>query len=85
MSVSSHWCLSRLCILHPKFLEDILCVLRLRDECPFIELLHLKSEEVSQLSHHEHLEFLYHHPSKLLTRILISRTKYYVIDIYLAY
>jgi hypothetical protein len=62
-----------------------LCVLHLRDECPFVELLHLKSEEVSQLSHHEHLEFLHHHPAKLLTRILISRTIYYVIDIYLAY
>jgi hypothetical protein len=28
---------------------------------------------------------LHHHPAKLLTRLLISRTKYDVIDIYLAY
>jgi hypothetical protein len=28
---------------------------------------------------------LHHHPAKLLTRLLISRTKYNVIDIYLAY
>jgi hypothetical protein len=57
----------------------------LRDEGPFLELLHLKSKEVVQLAHHRHLEFLHHHPTKLLTRLLISITKYYVIDIYLAY
>jgi hypothetical protein len=28
---------------------------------------------------------LHHHPAKLLTRLLISRTEYNVIDIYLAY
>jgi hypothetical protein len=28
---------------------------------------------------------LCHHPAKLLTRLLISRTKYYVIDINLAH
>jgi hypothetical protein len=48
-------------------------------------LLHLESKEVVQLAHHRHLEFLHHHPAKLLTRLLISRTKYDVINIYLAY
>jgi hypothetical protein len=48
-------------------------------------LLHLKSKEVVQLAHHPHLIFLHHYPAKLFTRLLISRTKYYVIDIYLAY
>jgi hypothetical protein len=38
-----------------------------------------------QLAHHRHLEFLCHHPAKLFTRLLISRTKYYVIDINLAH
>jgi hypothetical protein len=57
----------------------------LGDEGPFLELLHLESKEVVQLAHHRHLEFSHHHPAKLLTRLLISRTKYYVIDIYLAY
>jgi hypothetical protein len=41
--------------------------------------------EVGKLVHHRHLEFLHHHTTKLLTRLLISRTKYYVIHIYLAY
>jgi hypothetical protein len=30
-------------------------------------LLYLESEEVSQLSHHGHLEFLSHNPAKLFT------------------
>jgi hypothetical protein len=48
-------------------------------------LLHLEPKEVGQLAHHRHLELLSHHPAKLLTRLLISRTKYYVIDINLAH
>jgi hypothetical protein len=85
VSVCSHRCLCGLSILHPKPLEQVLGVLCLRDEGPFLELLHLESKEVVQLTHHRQLEFLHHHPTKLLIRLLISRTKYYVIDIYLAY
>jgi hypothetical protein len=47
-------------------------------------LLHLESKEVGQLAHHRHLKLLHHHPAKLLTRLLVSRTKYYVININLA-
>jgi hypothetical protein len=85
MSVCSHWCLCGLCILHPKRLEQVLSVLCLGDEGSFLELLYLKSKEVVQLAHHGHFELLHHHPAKLLTGLLISRTKYNVIDIYLAY
>jgi hypothetical protein len=85
MSVSSHRCLCGLGVLHPKPLEKILCVLRLGDEDAVLELLHLEPKEVGQLAHHRHLELLRHHPAKLLTRLLISRTKDYVIDINLAH
>jgi hypothetical protein len=85
MFVYSHWCLCGLCILHPKPLEQVLSVLCLGYEGSFLELLHLKSKEVVQLADHSHLKLLHHHPAKLLTRLLISRTKYNVIDIYLAY
>jgi hypothetical protein len=60
-------------------------LLRLGDEGVVLELLHLEPKEVVQLAHHRHLEFLRHHPAKLFTRFLISRTKYYVIDINLAH
>ena len=85
VSVSSHWSLCGLGILHPKPLEKILSVLRLGDEGAVLELLHLEPKEVGQLAHHRHFELLSHHPAKLLTRLLVSRTKYYVIDINLAH
>jgi hypothetical protein len=85
MPVGSHRCLRGLGVLHPKLLEKILCVLRLGDEGAVLELLHLEPKKVAQLAHHRHLELLRHHPTKLLTRLLISRTKHYVIDINLAH
>jgi hypothetical protein len=85
MPVGSHWCLRGLGVLHPKPLEKILCVLRLGDEGAVLDLLHLEPKEVGKLTHHRHFELLCHHPAKLLTRLLISRTKYYVIDINLAH
>jgi hypothetical protein len=85
MPVGSHRCLRGLGVLHPKPLEKILCVLRLGDEGAILELLHLEPKEVGQLAHHRHLELWCHHPAKLLTRLLISRTKYYVVDINLAH
>ena len=65
--------------------EQVLRVLRLGNESAVLELLHLEPYEVDQLAHHRHLEFLSHHLAKLFTRLLVSRTKYYVIDIYLAH
>jgi hypothetical protein len=44
----------------------------------------LKSKEELQLTHHGHLKYLSHDPTKLLNIHMISTTKYYVIDIYLA-
>jgi hypothetical protein len=85
MPVGSHRCLRGLGVLHPKPLEKILCILRLGEESVVLELLHLEPKEVGQLAHHRHLKLLCHHPAKLLTTLLISRTKYYVIDINLAH
>jgi hypothetical protein len=85
MSIGSHWSLCGLGVLHLEPLEQALRVLRLRDEGAVLELLHLKPKEVVQLTHHRHLKFLCHHPAKLFTRLLVSRTKYYAIDINLAY
>jgi hypothetical protein len=85
MPIGSNRCLHGLGVLHPKPLEKILSVLHLGDESGVLELLHLESKEVCQLAHHRHFKFLHHHPAKLLTRLLVSRTKYYVIDINLAH
>src|SRR5688500_11756195 len=85
MPVSSHRCLCGLGVLHPKPLEKVLSVLRLGEECAVLELLHLEPKEVVQLAHHRHLKLLSHHPAKLLTRLLVSRTKYFVVAINLAH
>jgi hypothetical protein len=55
-------------ILHSKLLEYILNVLSLADEGALLELLHLESKKILQLSHHRHLKFLYHNPTKLFTK-----------------
>jgi hypothetical protein len=84
MPICSHGCLDGFDILHSKLLEYILNVLSLVDEGAFLELLDLESKEILQLPHHRHLEFMYHNPTKLFTRGLVSRPKYNIININLA-
>jgi hypothetical protein len=52
---------------------------------PFVRSFTLLVDPGDIYPPHRHLEFQHHHPAQLLTRVLISRTKYYVIDIYLVY
>ena len=85
MSISWHGSFDRLSVLQVKFLEHIMGVLGLANERSFLHLLDLKSEEEFQLTHHGHLKSLSHNPTKLFTIHMVSTTKYYVIDIYLAH
>jgi hypothetical protein len=57
MPIYANGSLDGLGILHPKFLEYVLSVFRLDDECALLELLDLKSKEIFQLPHHGHLIF----------------------------
>jgi hypothetical protein len=52
--VCFHRRLDGLHILHPKSLEDVLCVLGLGDEGDILELFDLESKELVQLAHHRH-------------------------------
>jgi hypothetical protein len=83
--ICSHGSLDGFGILHSKLLKYVLNVLSLADEGALLELLDLKSKAILQLPHHRHFEFLYHDPTKLFTRGLISRTKNDIININLAY
>jgi hypothetical protein len=78
MPIGSHGCLDGLGILHSKLVEYILYVLCLADEGALLELLDLKS-------HHRYLDFLNHDPTKLFTSRFVSRPKYDIININLAY
>jgi hypothetical protein len=44
---SSHWSFCGLGVLHPKTLDQVLRVLRLGDEGPILELLHLEPKEIA--------------------------------------
>jgi hypothetical protein len=44
-----------------------------------------ETREILQLPHHRHLEFLIHDPTKLFTSRFVSRPKYDIININLAY
>jgi hypothetical protein len=57
----------------------------LANEGALLELLDLKSYKILQLPHHRHLEFLNHYPTKLFTSRFVSRPKYNIININLAY
>ena len=85
MSIGWHRSFDRLGIYHVKLLEHIMGVLRLTNKSSILHLLDLKSKEELQLTHHGHLKSLRHDPTKFLTKRMISTTKYYVIDIYLAH
>jgi hypothetical protein len=80
----------RLCHLHLdqgvlELFFNVFDVLGLTNECAILELFDLKSKEEGQLAHHRHLESLFHNSTKLPAPRLVSRTKYNVIDIYLAH
>ena len=85
MPIGSHGCLDGFSILHSKLLEYVLNVLSLADEGALLELLDLESKKILQLTHHRHLEFLYYDPTKLFTSRFVSRPKYDIININLAY
>jgi hypothetical protein len=85
MSIGWHGSIDRLGIHHVKLLKHIMGVLHLANKSSMLHLLDLKSEEELQFTHHGHLKSLGHDPTKFLTKIMISTTKYYVIDIYLAH
>jgi hypothetical protein len=85
MPICSHGCLDGFGILHSKLLNFVLNVLSLADEGALLKLLDLKSKEILQLTHHRHLEFLYHYPTKFFTTIFVGRPKYNIININLTY
>jgi hypothetical protein len=85
MPICSHGCLDGFDILHSKLGEYVLNVLCLADEGALLELLDLKSLKILQLPHHRHLKFLNHDPTKLFTSRFVSRPKYDIINVNLAY
>jgi hypothetical protein len=85
ISISWHGSFDWLGVHHVKLLEHIMGVLFLTSKSSILHLLDLKSKEELQFTHHGHLKSIGHDPTKILTKSMISTTKYYVIDIYLSH
>jgi hypothetical protein len=52
MSIGRHWSLDRLTIIHLELLENIISVLLLMNESPFLEMLDFKPKEEVDLFDH---------------------------------
>jgi hypothetical protein len=84
MSICVLWSLDGFCLVHAKLFENITIILGLAKKGPIFKLLDLKSKKELQLPDHLHLKPISHDLAKLITKRLVSRTKYYVININLA-
>jgi hypothetical protein len=85
MTISAHERLDWLCFVHAKLFEYVTSILRLANEGSFFGLLDLKSKKECENPHHEYLKHIRHYFAKLITEGFVSRTKYNVINIDLAY
>jgi hypothetical protein len=81
ISICAHESLDGFCLVHGKLFENIMYILCLAKKGRIFKLLDLKSKKELQLSHHRHFKPVGHDIAKLIIKRLISRTKYYVIDI----
>jgi hypothetical protein len=52
MSIGRHWSIDQLTIIHLELLENIIGVLLMMNENPFLQLLDLKPKEEVELSDH---------------------------------
>jgi hypothetical protein len=85
MTISAHWRLDWLCFIHAKFFEYVTSILRLTNECYLFGLLDLEFKKECENSHHGHLKHIRHYFVKLITKEFVSRTKYNIISVDLAY
>jgi hypothetical protein len=62
-----------------------MCILGLAYKCAIFQLLDSKTKKEFEFSHYRHLKPINNDLAKLITKRFVSRTKDYVINIYLAY
>jgi hypothetical protein len=85
MTISAHGSLDWLCFIHAKLFEYVTCIVHLANESSLFGLLELKSKKECENPHHRHFKPIHHYFAKLVTKGFISRTKYNIINIDLAY
>jgi hypothetical protein len=85
MIISTHGSLDWRCFVHAKLFEYVTSILRLANESFLFDLLDLKSKNECENPHHGYFKCIHHYFAKLITKGFVSRTKYNIINIYLAY
>jgi hypothetical protein len=85
MTISAHGSLDGLCLVHAKLLEYVTCIFHLANESSLFDLLDLKSKKECENPHHGHFKPIRHYYAKIITKGFVSRTKYDIINIDLAY
>jgi hypothetical protein len=85
MTISAHGHLDWLCFGHAKLFEYVTSILHFVNEVSLFGFVDLKSKKECENPHHRHLKLIRHYFAKLITEEFISRTKYNIINIDLAY
>jgi hypothetical protein len=85
MTISAHERLDWLCFVHTKLFEYVISILCLANEDSLFGLPDLKSKKECENPYHEHLKSIRHYFAKFITKEFVSRTKYNIINIDLAY
>jgi hypothetical protein len=85
MTTIAYGRLDWLYFVHVKLFEYVTSILRLANECSLFGLLDLKSKKECENPHYGYLKHIHHYFAKLITKEFISRTKYNIININLAY
>jgi hypothetical protein len=85
MTISAYGHLDWLCFVHAKLFEYVTSILCLANEGSLFGLIDLKSKKKCENHHHGHLKPIRYYFAKVITKGFVSRTKYNIINIDLAY
>ncbi|KAK2427508.1 hypothetical protein QL285_026082 [Trifolium repens] len=78
-----HECGQCLTVFKVELLQKLYCIFALMNVSAIFSLIDLNPKEELQFTHHAHLKFILHQLGKILAQGGISRTKYYIFNIYL--
>jgi hypothetical protein len=81
----AHGHLDWLCFVHAKLFGYVTSIFHLANKSSLFGLLDLKFKKECENPYHGHLKPIHHNFSKLITKWFVSRTKYNIINIDLAY
>jgi hypothetical protein len=81
MFICVHGSLDGFCLVHIKLLEDVICILDLANEGLILQVALFKIQEKILAPYHIHFKPIGHDFTEHITKRLISRNKYYAINI----